>query len=135
MFCTGGIRCEKASSYLIAKGFKNVCQLDGGILKYLENIPKNKSLWNGECFVFDERVSIQNEMKAGTYKMCHACRQPISLKEAKSSKFIQGISCPKCFNKITHQKKMRLIERNKQISISKKRGLYNRYIKQTVTDY
>ena len=135
MFCTGGIRCEKASSYLLAKGFKNVCQLDGGILKYLEKIPESKSLWNGECFVFDERVSVKNELKDGTYKMCHACRDPISINEINSKKYIPGISCPKCFEKISDEKKMRLKERNKQISIAKKRGLYNRYIKQTVGDY
>ena len=135
MFCTGGIRCEKASSYLLAKGFKNVSQLDGGILKYLEKIPESKSLWNGECFVFDERVSVKNELKDGTYKMCHACRDPISINEINSKKYIPGISCPKCFKKISDEKKTRLRERNKQISIAKKRGLYNRYIKQTVTDY
>ncbi len=135
MFCTGGIRCEKASSYLIAKGFKNVCQLDGGILKYLENIPKNKSLWYGECFVFDGRVSVKNELKEGTYKLCHACRDPISSKEINSKKYNPGISCPKCFEKISDEKKKRLKERNKQILIAKKRGIYNRYIKQTVTEY
>ena len=135
MFCTGGIRCEKASSYLLAKGFKNVSQLDGGILKYLQNTPKGKSLWNGECFVFDGRVSVKNELKHGTYKMCYACRMPLSVKESSSKKYISGISCPKCYKKISNDKKKRLIERNKQISISKKRGLYNRYIKQSVKDY
>ena len=135
MFCTGGIRCEKASSYLLAKGFKNVSQLDGGILKYLENTPKGKTLWNGECFVFDSRVSVKNELKHGTYKMCYACRMPLSVKESSSKKYISGISCPKCYKKISNDKKKRLIERNKQISISKKRGLYNRYIKQSVKDY
>ena len=133
MFCTGGIRCEKASSYLIAKGFKDVCQLDGGILKYLEKVPENKSLWDGECFVFDGRVTVKNELKEGTYKMCYACRNPISLKEINSKKYNPGISCPKCYEKITDEKKKRLMERNKQISIAKKRGLYNRYIKQVVT--
>ncbi len=135
MFCTGGIRCEKASSYLLAKGFKNVFQLRGGILEYLEKIPENKSLWNGECFVFDGRVSVKNELKDGTYKMCHACREPISSNEANSKKYIPGISCPKCYKNISDEKKKRLKERNKQISIAKKRGLYSRYIKQTVTDY
>ena len=135
MFCTGGIRCEKASSYLLAKGFKNVCQLDGGILKYLEKIPEVKSLWNGECFVFDGRVSVKNELKEGTYKMCHACREPLSSKEANSKSYIPGISCPKCFENISNEKKNKLIERNKQIMIAKKRGLYSRYIRQTVTDY
>ena len=135
MFCTGGIRCEKASSFLLAKGFKDVCQLDGGILKYLEKIPESKSLWNGECFVFDGRVSIKNELKEGTYKMCHACREPLSLKESNSIRYVPGISCPKCFEKISKEKKTRLRERNKQISIAKKRGIYSRYIKQTVEDY
>ncbi len=134
MFCTGGIRCEKASSYLLAKGFKDVCQLDGGILKYLEKIPESKSLWGGECFVFDGRVSVKNELKEGTYKMCYACREPMSSKEINSKKYKPGISCPKCYKKISDEKKKRLIERNKQISIAKKRGLYNRYINQTVTD-
>ena len=135
MFCTGGIRCEKASSYLIAKGFKSVCQLEGGILKYLENIPENKSLWHGECFVFDGRISVKNELKDGSYTMCYACREPLSFKEANSKKYIPGISCPKCFKKISVEKKKRLKERNKQISIAKKRGIYSRYIKQTVADY
>ncbi len=135
MFCTGGIRCEKASSYLIAKGFKNVCQLDGGILKYLEKTPEKKSLWNGECFVFDGRVSVKNQLKEGTYKLCHGCREPISLKDMKSKNYILGISCPKCFKTITAEKKKRLIERNKQISLARKRGTFNRFIKQTVTDY
>ena len=135
MFCTGGIRCEKASSYLIAKGFKNVCQLDGGILKYLEQTPESKSLWNGECFVFDGRVSVKNELKEGTYKICYACRDPISLKEINSKKYNPGISCPKCFEITSDEKKKRLIERKKQISVAKKRGAYNRYIKQTVKDF
>ncbi len=135
MFCTGGIRCEKASSYLLAKGFKNVSQLDGGILKYLEKIPASRSLWNGECFVFDGRVSVKNGLKEGTYKLCHACREPLSSKESNSKRYIPGISCPKCFENVSDEKKMRLRERNRQISIAKKRGLYNRYIKQTVTDY
>ncbi len=135
MFCTGGIRCEKASSYLLAKGFKNVCQLEGGILKYLEKIPENKSLWNGECFVFDGRVSVKDGVKKGTYKMCHACRELLNLKETNSKRYVPGISCPKCFEKTSNEKKTRLRERNKQISIAKKRGLYSRYIKQTVADY
>ena len=128
MFCTGGIRCEKASSYMIAKGFKDVFQLDGGILKYLENIPRSKSLWKGECFVFDSRVSLKNELKSGTYKLCHACRVPISPKDIKSQFYSEGISCPKCFDKITEEKKKRLMQRNKQIRLSKKRGTYNRFI-------
>ena len=135
MFCTGGIRCEKSTAYLKSKGYENVFHLQGGILKYLEKIPASQSLWNGECFVFDGRVSVINELKDGTYKMCHACRKPLSLKEVNSKKYKPGISCPNCFNKITDEKKKRLSERNKQISIAKKRGLYNRFIRQTVSDF
>jgi Predicted sulfurtransferase len=135
MFCTGGIRCEKASSYMIMKGFKNISQLDGGILKYLENTTKSNSLWSGECFVFDNRVSLKNELKEGSYKLCHACRQPLSIKDRKSKFYLSGISCHNCFNKTTEQKKKKLLERNKQISLSKKRGTYNRFIKQSILDY
>ena len=135
MFCTGGIRCEKASSLMKTKGFKNVYHLKGGILNYFESVPKKESLWNGECFVFDGRVSLKNELKNGTYKMCHACRNPLSLKESNTKKYIPGVSCTKCFNKISYKKKKGLIERNKQISIAKKKGTYNRYITQTVRDY
>ena len=135
MFCTGGIRCEKASSYMIMKGFKDVSQLDGGIIKYLEKIPEQKSLWKGECFVFDNRISIKNELKDGSYKMCHACRQPLSVRETKSIHYIPGISCHYCYNKISNEKKKKLKERNKQISLSRNKGIYNRYIKQSIFDY
>ena len=134
MFCTGGIRCEKVSSYMIKKGFKDVNQLEGGILSYLKKIPKKNSLWNGECFVFDNRVSVQNELKDGTYELCHACRHPLSKKQLKSKKYSKGISCPKCYGKISDSKKKSLIDRNKQITIAKRRGLYSPYIKQTVND-
>ena len=134
MFCTGGIRCEKISSYMIKKGFKDVNQLHGGILSYLEKTTNKNSLWNGECFVFDNRVSVKNELKDGTYELCHACRYPLSQHQLKSKKYIKGVSCPNCYGKITESKKKSLIDRNKQISIAKKRGLYNPYIKQTVND-
>ena len=134
MFCTGGIRCEKASSYMINSGFKNVNQLKGGILKYLEEIPKKDSKWKGECFVFDNRVSLKNELKEGSYELCHACRSPVSKQQKKSSFYIKGISCSNCHNKISLEKKKSLIERNKQILISKKRGLYNPYIKYSPND-
>jgi UPF0176 protein len=135
MFCTGGIRCEKASAYMIKKGYKNVFQLQGGILKYLEDTPKKKSKWKGECFVFDNRVSIRNEMKSGTYELCHACRNPISLLDRKSKDYEKGISCPKCINSISKNKQLSLKERNKQIEIAKKKGLYNPYIKYTPSDF
>ena len=96
MFCTGGIRCEKASFYLKKKGFKNVFQLKGGILNYLKQINKKQSLWKGECYVFDNRISVKHKLKIGTYSMCSACRKPVSIKEKKSNKYVQGISCPKC---------------------------------------
>jgi UPF0176 protein len=135
MFCTGGIRCEKASAYMAKEGFNNVSQLTGGILQYLEDIPLENSKWEGECFVFDNRVSILNEMKPGTYELCHACRHPVSLLDIKSGDYEKGISCPKCINKISHAKKINLKERNKQIKIAKKKGLYNPYIKYTPSDF
>ena len=134
MFCTGGIRCEKISSYMIKKGFKNVNQLHGGILNYLEKIPEKNSLWDGECFVFDNRVSVKNELKDGTFQLCHACRAPLSKTQIKSKKYQKGISCPKCYGKISEAKKKSLIDRNKQISIAKRKGLYSPFIKQTLSD-
>jgi UPF0176 protein len=134
MFCTGGIRCEKISSYMIKKGFKDVNQLDGGILSYLEKTSHENSLWNGECFVFDNRVSVKNELKDGTYELCHACRYPLPSDILKSEKYKKGISCPNCFGKISESKKQSLKDRNKQITLAKKKGLYSPYIKQTVND-
>ena len=134
MFCTGGIRCEKISSYMIKKGFKDVNQLDGGILSYLEKTSQDNSLWNGECFVFDNRVSVQNELKDGTYDLCYACQYPISQNMLKSKKYEKGISCPYCYGKISESKKQSLKDRSKQITIAKKKGLYSPYIKQTEND-
>ena len=134
MFCTGGIRCEKISSYMIKKGFKDVNQLHGGILGYLEKTSHENSLWNGECFVFDNRVSVKNELKDGTYELCHACRYPLPSDSLKSEKYKKGISCPNCFGKISESKKQSLKDRNKQITLAKKKGLYSPYIKQTVND-
>lgn len=135
MYCTGGIRCEKASSYMLAKGFKNVFQLKGGILKYLEEVPLKNSEWKGECFVFDSRVSVKNEMKDGTYELCYGCRNPVSILDRQSKDYEKGISCPKCKNIISEKKKMKLRERNKQIDLAKKKGLYNPYIKYTPSDF
>ena len=135
MYCTGGIRCEKASSYMLARGFKNVFQLKGGILKYLEEVPLKNSEWKGECFVFDSRVSVKNEMKEGTYELCYACRNPISILDRQSKDYEKGISCPKCKNIISEKKKMKLRERNKQIDLAKKKGLCNPYIKYTPSDF
>ena len=122
MFCTGGIRCEKASSYMLEKGFEEVYHLQGGILKYLETIPKDKSLWKGECFVFDQRVAVTHQLKEGKYGQCFACRHPLSEEEMKNDKYTCGISCPYCYNKISKKKKASVIERQKQIELSKARG-------------
>ena len=122
IFCTGGIRCEKASSYLIEKGFDNVYQLKGGILNYLKNIDKKESLWKGECYVFDNRISVKHKLKPGTYSMCSGCRKPVSLKEKKSKKYVEGISCPKCHDLLTVSQKTRFAMRQKQILIAKKIG-------------
>ena len=135
MFCTGGIRCEKASSYMLNMGFKNIFQLKGGILQYLEDITIKESRWQGECFVFDNRVSIQNAMAPGTYELCHSCRNPLGIKDRLSKNYVKGISCSKCINKTSKDKKLKLRERNKQIEIAKKKGLYNPYIKFTPSDF
>ena len=122
MFCTGGIRCEKATSLMLDKGFKDVYHLEGGILKYLETIDKDKSLWEGECFVFDQRVAVTHGLNEGKYDQCFACRHPLSPDETNSSHYIKGISCPYCYNKLTNEKKSSVIERQKQIELAKLRG-------------
>jgi UPF0176 protein len=122
MFCTGGIRCEKATSLMLEKGFKDVYHLKGGILKYLESIPKEESLWEGECFVFDQRVAVTHGLNEGQYDQCYACRHPLSPDELKSKQYTKGISCPYCFNKLTQKKKAGVIERQKQIMLSKSKG-------------
>ena len=118
MFCTGGIRCEKASSYLLEKGFKDVYQLKGGILKYLEQNTKKNSRFKGECFVFDERVSVNKKLKNGKYQQCYACRMPISKDDISSIHYKKGISCPHCFSKTSKRQKNRFAERQNQINLS-----------------
>ena len=115
MFCTGGIRCEKTSVYLKKKGFNNIYQLNGGILNYLKKIRKKDSLWKGECFVFDNRVSLKHGLKIGTYSMCSGCRKPISQKEKRSKKFEEGVSCPNCYDNLTQTQKSRFRMRQSQI--------------------
>ena len=122
MFCTGGIRCEKATSLMLENGFKDVYHLKGGILKYLESIPKEESLWEGECFVFDQRVAVTHGLNEGQYDQCFACRHPLSPDELKSKHYIKGISCSYCFNKLTQKKKAGVIDRQKQIMLSKSKG-------------
>jgi UPF0176 protein len=122
MFCTGGIRCEKASSYMMSKGFNEVYHLEGGILKYLEEVKPENSLWTGQCFVFDQRVAIKHGLEVGDYDQCYACRYPLSAGDIKSEKYTPGISCPQCFNQHTKEKLKALSERQKQIILAKKRG-------------
>ena len=122
MFCTGGIRCEKTSVYLQKKGFKNIFQLNGGILNYLKRIKKDQSLWKGECFVFDNRISLKHGLKIGTYSMCSGCRMPISPKDKKSKKYEEGVSCPNCHDKLTTDQKSRFRMRQSQIYKAKKSG-------------
>ena len=122
MFCTGGIRCEKASSLMKEEGFEDVYHLQGGILKYLETIDKENSLWYGECFVFDLRVCLTDELEVGSYKMCFACRMPITEEEMQNEKYIEGISCIYCYDKTTKEKKERFGSRQKQILLAKERG-------------
>jgi len=122
MFCTGGIRCEKAGVYLNQKGFKNVFQLKGGILNYLKKIKKNKSMWKGECFVFDNRVSVKHDLSAGSYFVCSGCRKPISPISKKSKKYEEGVSCSRCFDTLTISQKTRFRMRQKQIKRAKEAG-------------
>jgi UPF0176 protein len=122
MFCTGGIRCEKASVYLNKKGFKNVFQLKGGILNYLKKIKKNQSMWKGECFVFDNRVSVKHNLTAGSYFICGGCRNPVSPKDKMTKKYEEGVSCSKCYDTLTIAQKTRFRMRQKQINLAKKAG-------------
>ena len=122
MFCTGGIRCEKTSVYLKKKGFKNIYQLNGGILNYLNKIKKNESLWKGECFVFDNRISLKHGLKLGSYSMCSGCRMPISSKDKRSNKYEEGVSCPICHDKLTETQKSRFRMRQSQIYKAKQSG-------------
>ena len=122
MFCTGGIRCEKASSYMMDQGFEEVFHLQGGILKYLETVPEEQSLWQGECFVFDQRVAVKHNLEVGEYDQCYACRHPLSPAEMQSTQYVAGISCPYCYDKVSEEKRASLIERQKQVTLAKKRG-------------
>lgn len=98
MFCTGGIRCEKASSYMLGEGFEAVYHLKGGILKYFEEVPQEESLWDGDCFVFDNRVTVRHDLTEGEYDQCHACRHPINAQERASEHYSPGVSCPHCWD-------------------------------------
>ena len=123
MFCTGGIRCEKSTSYLKQLGFENVFHLDGGILKYLENVKSDENEWKGECFVFDYRVSLNDSLEKGEYDMCYACRMPLSKENKKNKHYVKGQSCEYCYDQTTIKQKKRFNEREKQIKLSKVRNL------------
>ncbi|MFZ2450365.1 MAG: rhodanese-related sulfurtransferase [Methylovulum miyakonense] len=122
MFCTGGIRCEKSTAYLKGQGFDEVYHLKGGILKYLEEVPVDETLWQGECFVFDERVTVNHHLEKGEYDQCNACRLPITEADKASEKYQQGVSCPHCYGKASAEQKARFSEREKQMELARKRG-------------
>ena len=130
MFCTGGIRCEKASIFLKRKGFKNVFQLKGGILNYLDKTEKKDSLWKGECFVFDNRISLKHKLKQGSYSMCGGCRTPLSVQDKKSNKYEEGISCSRCYDTLTNTQKSRFRMRQNQINVAKKSGRKHKFQKE-----
>lgn len=121
MFCTGGIRCEKATAYMKSVGYENVYHLKGGILKYLETMPKDKSLWQGECFVFDNRVTVDHDLAVGNHELCHGCRNPIDDEAKLSPMYEEGVTCPQCYHHRTEAQKQSARERQKQIVIAKSR--------------
>ena len=122
MFCTGGIRCEKSTAYMKQQGFENVYHLKGGILKYLEDVPEEDSLWRGECFVFDNRVSVNHKLEKGIYDQCHACRHPITEDDKKSEFYMEGVACPLCYDKQTPEQRERFLERQKQVRLAAERN-------------
>jgi UPF0176 protein len=122
MFCTGGIRCEKSTAYLKERGFDEVYHLQGGILKYLETVPIEETQWQGECFVFDERVTVNHDLQTGNYEQCNACRMPITPQELQSDHYIKGISCPHCHDKTTAAQRRGFAEREKQSRLARQRG-------------
>lgn len=122
MFCTGGIRCEKSTAYMKQQGFDEVYHLKGGILKYLETVDEQESLWQGECFVFDDRVAVDHSLAKGQYDQCHACRYPITENDKQSEHYVLGVSCPRCYSLLSDEQKARFSERQKQIQLAKQRG-------------
>ncbi|WP_286816151.1 MULTISPECIES: rhodanese-related sulfurtransferase [unclassified Marinobacter] len=122
MFCTGGIRCEKSTAYLKEQGFDEVYHLKGGILKYLEEVPQEQSLWQGECFVFDDRVTVNHNLERGDYDQCHACRRPITEDDKQHPEYEQGVSCHQCIDSLTEEQKARFKERERQMRLAEERG-------------
>lgn len=122
MFCTGGIRCEKSTSLLLKEGFEKVYHLEGGILNYLEKVDPAESLWQGDCFVFDNRVAVDHKLERGDYELCRACRHALTEEDLQSEKFAEGISCPHCYDTLSEEQRVRAAERQKQVEISKALG-------------
>lgn len=122
MFCTGGIRCEKSTAYLKSQGFEEVYHLRGGILKYLEEVPETESLWQGECFVFDNRVAVNHQLEKGQYDQCHGCRHPITEEDKQSNHYLEGVACPRCYAQQTPLQRARFSERQKQVHLAKLRN-------------
>ena len=122
MFCTGGIRCEKASSYMLKQGFKEVFHLEGGILQYLEDVPADESMWDGECYVFDRRVSVDHDLKPGRFEMCRACGAPLEKHEREGPHYVKGVSCLHCYDKTTEKQKAGFAERQKQVELAAARN-------------
>lgn len=122
MFCTGGIRCEKSTALMLEKGFEEVYHLEGGILKYLEEVPKEETMWEGECFVFDSRVAVNHDLEKGNYDQCFACRMPITEEDKKRPEYVKGMSCHHCYGKLTDEQRARFAEREKQSQLAAERG-------------
>ena len=122
MFCTGGIRCEKSTAFMRTKGFEEVFHLEGGILKYLESVPAEHSTWNGECFVFDERVSVGHDLQPGHFQLCRSCRHPLSDEDKQSPLFQDGVSCPRCHDSLTPEQRRKFSERQRQMALARARG-------------
>jgi UPF0176 protein len=122
MFCTGGIRCEKATSYMLDQGFGEVFHLEGGILNYLDKVPAAETMWHGECFVFDERVSVDHELKPGSYTLCRGCRRPVSAHERQAPGYEEGVSCAHCIDGLSPERRASLRERHRQVRLAEARG-------------
>ncbi len=133
MYCTGGIRCEKSTAFLRSEGIEDVVHLKGGILKYLETMPEEESLWRGECFVFDQRVSVGHNLAPGSYEMCHACRRPITQKDMASPHYVEGVSCPACHDQYSETQQRAFAERQKQVELAAARGELHIGVKQEKT--
>ncbi|PWE50038.1 hypothetical protein DEM26_08790 [Thioclava sp. NG1] len=122
MFCTGGIRCEKSTNFLLSEGVPEVSHLKGGILKYLEDMPEDGSLWQGDCFVFDQRVSLRHGLKQGDYDSCHACRRPVSAEDKRHPDYEEGVSCHRCIGEYSDADRDRFRERERQMRLAAERG-------------